>query len=131
MNILVGYDGSPESKKALKLAQQHAEVMAAKIVAVYAIVRFDSTMYHEVKKAERMLQYEVREMLVTGRIPYETRLLSGIQDRGDQIADFAATHNIAEIIIGAPKRSGIRAAVLGSTARQLILNAPCPVVTTN
>jgi nucleotide-binding universal stress UspA family protein len=131
MNILVGYDGSRESKKALKLAQKRAKVMGAKIVVVYAIVRFDSTMNHEAKKAEQVLQCEVHEMLIDGRIPYETRLLSGTQNRGDQVAEFAETHNIAEIIIGAPKRSGIGKPALGSTVRQIVLNAPCPVITVN
>ena len=31
MNILVGYDGSNESKDALKLAQKHAKVSAQKL----------------------------------------------------------------------------------------------------
>jgi nucleotide-binding universal stress UspA family protein len=129
MNILVGYDGSHESKKALKLARKHAKARGAKIVVVYAIVRYDSMMNHEVQKARQVLQCEVQEILNDGRVPYETDLLLGMQDPGDQIADYAQGHKTDEIIIGAPKRSGNGLPVSGSTARHIMLNAPCPVVT--
>ena len=92
------------------------------------IVRFDPMMNHEVQKARQVLQCGVREILTDGRVPCETHLLLGMQDPGDQAADYAEGHHSDEIIIGAPKRSGNGATMLGSTVRHIVLNAPCPVV---
>jgi len=131
MNILVGYDGSHESKKALKLAQKHAKAMDAKIEVARTITRWDPLDYHEIQKIEQDLEWGVQQILVNGKVPYETHLLLGMYSPEEQLLDFAETYNVDEIIIGAPKRSRIGKLLLGSTAQYLILNAPCPVATVN
>jgi nucleotide-binding universal stress UspA family protein len=131
MNILVGYDGSHESKNALKLAQKHAKAMHAKIEVARAITRWDPLDYYAIQKAEQELEWGVQEILVNGKVPYETHLLLGMRSAEDQLTDFAEKYNIDEIIIGAPKRSRIGKLLLGSTAQYIILNAPCPVATVN
>ena len=131
MNILVGYDGSQESKKALEFAQKLAEAMKAKIEVVQAITRSDPLDYHEIEKAEQQLEWGVKEILVNDEVPYETHLLLSINSTQDQLLGFAEMNNIDEIIIGAPKRSKIGKLLLGSTAQNIILNAQCPVITVN
>ena len=131
MNILVGYDGSQESKKALEFAQKHAEAMSAKIEVVRAITRLDPLNYHEIEKAEQELEWGVKEILVNGEVPYETHLILSASSAEEQLLDFAVMHNIDEIFIGAPKRSKIGKLLLGSTAQHIILNARCPVATVN
>lgn len=131
MNILVGYDGSRESKKALKFAQKQAEAMGAKIEVVRAIARVDPLNYYEIEKAEQELEWGVKEILVNGEVPYETHLILGKNSVEEQLLGFAEVHNIDEIIIGAPKRSKIGKLLLGSTTQHIILNARCPVATVN
>ena len=131
MKILVGYDGSQESKKALGLAQRHAEAMDAKIEVVRAINRSDPLDYHIIENAEQELEWGVKEILVKGEAPYETHLLLSPNSAEDQLLAFAEMNNIDEIFIGAPKRSRIGKLLLGSTAQHIILNALCPVVTVN
>ena len=49
---------------------------------------------------------------------------------GEELVQFAVSNRIDEVIIGIRKRSKVGKLLLGSTAQYVILNAPCPVVTT-
>ena len=131
MKILVGYDGSNESKEALRLAKKHAEGMDAKIEIANAITRWDPLEYHKIKENEQKLNRELKEILNGDNALYETHLLVSDLRPGDQLVTFAERYDIDEIIIGAPKRTRVGKALFGSTIQHIILNAPCPVVTVN
>jgi nucleotide-binding universal stress UspA family protein len=51
------------------------------------------------------------------------------REPGEDLVEFAAEHQAAEIIIGIRRRSKVGKLLFGSTAQFVILNAPCPVVT--
>ena len=55
MKILVGYDGSNQSKEALRLSQKHAKGLGAKIEVASAISRWDPLEYHKIQEAEQEL----------------------------------------------------------------------------
>jgi nucleotide-binding universal stress UspA family protein len=129
MNILVGYNGSNESKEALKLAREHAKELGAKIEIATSIFRIEPMKYYDVQKAEQELEWGVKDILNGDETPYETHLLLNPISVGEQLVKFAETHNIDEIIIGLRKRSNVDKMLFGSTAQYVILNAPCPVVT--
>ena len=129
MKILVGYNGSKESKKALKLAREHAKELGAKIEVAASITRIEPLKYSDVQNAEEELEWGVKDILNGDETPYETHLLLNPMSIGDQLVEFAETHNIDEIIIGLRKRSNVDKMLFGSTAQYVILNAPCPVVT--
>ena len=131
MKILVCYDGSDESEKALKLALSHAKAFEAKIDVVKAISRVNPLDYQDIKKAEQELELKSQEILNMEGTPYESHLLVNELNVCAQLVGFAGRFNIDEIIIGAPKRSRVGKFLLGSTAQYIILNAPCPVVTVN
>ena len=50
MKILVGYDGSDASRKALMLAKQHAEIWRGRIEVVCAVSRKDPLTYPKIQK---------------------------------------------------------------------------------
>jgi nucleotide-binding universal stress UspA family protein len=128
MKILVGYDGSNASQKALILAKQHAATWQGKIEVVQAIARKAPLSYDQIEKAEKQLAQQMKSILAGNRIRFETTLLVGAKDPGEQIVNFAETIYADEIIIGSRKRSKIGKFVLGSTTQVVVLNAPCPVI---
>ena len=131
MKILVGYDGSNESKEALRLAKKHAKGMDAKIEIANAIARSDPLEYHKIQETEQELDLDVKEILNGDNALYDTHLLVSDLSSGDQLVAFAERYDIDEIIIGVPKRTRVGKALFGSTVQHIILNAPCPVVTVN
>ena len=128
MKILVGYNGSGACKKALELAKQHAAVWQGRIEVVQALTRNEPLSYDTIVIAEQQLAQEVKHLLDGKRGSFETTLLVGRQNPGEQIVNFAQAINADEIIIGSQKRSRIGKFVLGSTTQFVVLNAPCPVV---
>jgi nucleotide-binding universal stress UspA family protein len=131
MNILVGYNGSNESKNALKLAQKHTEKLGGQIEVVSAINRWEPLEYHKIQEAEKELDRGAKEIINGGSASYETHLLVNDLDPVDQLVELAERYHVDEIIIGASKRSRVGKFLFGSTAQYIVLNAPCPVVTVN
>jgi len=127
---LLGYDGSNEAKDALKLAQKHAQAFCAKIEVVKSVTRHHPLDHRLIQGTEEKLEREIRNQL-NGDIPsYETRLLVSSQASGENLIWIAELAKIDEIIIGVRRRSKVGKLLMGSTAQYLILNAPCPVITT-
>ena len=100
MNILVGYNGSNESKDALRLAQKHAKELGAKINVATAINRWDPLEYHQIQEAEQELDWGVKKILNEDNGLYETHLLINDLSPGDQLVQFAESHHVVEILLG-------------------------------
>lgn len=60
-------------------------------------------------------------------IPVVTQGLSGA-DPAKRIVSYATDQNAAYLVIGGRKRTPVGKALFGSVAQQVLLNAPCPVV---
>jgi len=129
MKLLVGYDGSEQSKRALELAEIQAKALCAKIDVAYAIVRRLSLNYRDIQSTEQRLKREVGKLLDNNRTSYEAHLLVDECSPARQLLDFAKLENVNEIIIGNRKRTKVGKIILGSTAQYIVLNASCPVVT--
>ncbi|MEW6529369.1 MAG: universal stress protein [Thermodesulfobacteriota bacterium] len=127
MKILVGYDGSNQAKEALNVAKKHAQAFTAAVYVVTSLVGEDETTTEDIRKAEEELEYANRLLSELG-IPVETHLLIRGFKPGEDLLRFAEEHEIDEIIVGIQKTSAVGKLLLGSTARDVILGAQCPVV---
>ena len=128
MNILVGYDGSNVAREALELAKKRAKVWGAKIDVVNCMAQNRELEYEDIRKVEQKLDDEVRHILNSEKIPYETHLVVSGRESGEDLVQFAEENKVDEIIIGIRKRSKVGKLVFGSTAQYVILNSPFPVV---
>ena len=132
--IVVGFDGSDHSARALDLAIEEARLRQATLEVVYAYV---------VPVYWTAPQYPVELPQVEDDIIREAEALvdkaaadvpSGVEVKR-VIARGPAAHVLLEaaegadlLIVGSRGRGGFRGLLLGSTSHQLVTHAPCPVV---
>jgi len=120
IRILVGYDASLQSKKALKEAITIAKHFSGfvKVVSVYG------TGLEE--KAETSL-IEVKETLRKEQVTYEVELVLGSNPA--KILEIAAKReNFGLIVIGSRGLGSTVSMLLGSVSRQVVSNAQCNVL---
>lgn len=129
MKIVVGYDGSNASKDALRLARTHARAFGdTRVYVLRSISGRASEDAEDIKEAEGDLEY-ARHLFEEAGIPVETHLLVRGMSPGEDIVKFAEDNKADEIVVGIRRRSRVGKAIFGSTARYVIMEAPCPVVT--
>lgn len=127
MKILVGYDGSDAAKRALRLAREHAKVFGAEIIHVlHAKVTDLPREQHELQKEE--IERVTKEVEKEGCRCKGHLVISNLGP-GPYLVEFARQEAVDEIFIGVRMKSRIGKLLIGSTARYVILEAPCPVVT--
>lgn len=129
MKMMVAYEGSNLSKRALAVAQKRAKAMDAELYIFTAAGNGNSS-GDKVKQTRLNTGLKDAEMMCTAcgidcRIEMSDHKLPAATD----IVRFAVEQDIDEIVIGLRKRSHIGKLLFGSTSRQVILEAPCPVLT--
>ena len=128
MKIMVGYDGSKDSKTALKVAITHAKAFTGKVVVVASMNRGTESETEAIKKMEEDLE-NVKSQVESQSTACETHLLIRGMTPGEDLVDYAQENSIDEIVIGIRRRSKVGKLVFGSNAQFVILHAPCPVTT--
>ena len=127
MKILVGYDGSRASEKALKLAQNHAKAFNADIYLLTSLEQGPTLQKEDIEKAEDDLENLKRPFKSDG-IHCEADVVVSHLSAGEDLVQFIQENKIDEVFIGVKKRSKVEKLVFGSTDQYVILNAPCPVI---
>jgi nucleotide-binding universal stress UspA family protein len=125
---MVGYNGSPESRTAVKLAGQMAKPLEAKVLIVLSMEGGAKEKLTDIKKAETLLAEE-RKILETEGIQCEVFQTARGLSPAEDIVDFAKENEVDMIIVGIEKKSRAQKLILGSTAQYIILKASCPVLT--
>lgn len=125
MTIVVGYVPNPSGLAALEAAITEAERRSVPLVVVNSGRLDDYTGPTfadprdldalDAQLAQRGIEHEVRQM---------TRGLAP----ADEILSTASEVGAELIVIGLRKRSPVGKLVTGSTAQQVLLDAPCPVL---
>jgi len=127
MKIMVGYDGSDLSQRALAVAQKRAKALNAQL---HIFTSAGNGNGDKVKNTRMQTGLKDAEMMCTAcsiecQIEMSEHKLSVAED----MVRYAAENEIDEIVIGLRKRSQLGKLLFGSTSREVILQAPCPVLT--
>ncbi|WP_456276857.1 universal stress protein [Bacillus sp. AK128] len=134
--ILVAYDGSELSKKALEYAKmlvlqdKQAELEVVTVMTVGAFLgAYEAYSYMEIRKnaeavAKSRLE-EVQELLKTIPNHTEVKLLEG--NPADQLIKYAEEKSIDVIVMGSRGLGKVREFFLGSVSHNVVQMAKCPV----
>ena len=129
MKILVGYNGGESGKMALAMARDMAGYHSAYVYVITSMEGGRSDTPQAIREAEENLAY-AREVMEYAGIPCDcSQSVRGLAP-GEDLVLFARENHVDHIFLGIKKISKVQKAILGSTARHVILNAPCPVTTT-
>lgn len=128
MKILVGYDGGEEGRVALSMARDMAGFHHAFVYVVTSMEGGASEKQADIEKAEQDLAFAQRLMENSGIRCESQQSVRGMSP-GEDLVKFARENDIDHIFLGIRKKSRAQKAILGSTARTVILKAPCPVTT--
>lgn len=128
MKLVVVYDGSNASERALDHAKKRSRLFGAKLYVVQSLRGGNETPGEEIERAKQALDH-VENVLQDEAIPYETHLLVRGLSAAEDIVEFASDVGADEIVIGLRRKSKVGKLFFGSVAQEVILNASCPVVT--
>lgn len=136
--ILFATDFSEGSAHALPYAVDMAKRYGAKLFFVHVIYDLTKTagwyvpnssvqeLYHDIERSARIeLEKNFREA-VEDFSEIEYAVLKGTPY--EEITKFVAANKIDLIVLGTHGRKGIDRMLFGSTAEQVVRNAPCPVL---
>ncbi len=135
-SILVPTDFSTPSRQALQFAAQFAEQFNARIIALYVVEPLpmpDFSPQPFVMEQDALLAKMKQKLnrFVQGSIPPE-RLEKSLILTGkaySEICEAALLLKIDLIVMGTHGHTGLKHALLGSTAERVVRYAPCPVLT--
>lgn len=130
--VVVGYDGSPQAKKALEKARKIAEKFGSKIYVVHVIdtaVLSLSDMFASpsvIASLKEKAEQLIKEALSAVGPGAEGRVLEG--DPAHEIIKFAREVNASLIILGARGLSTIRRILMGSVSSRVVQESPIDVL---
>lgn len=133
-SILMPFDGSVFSRKALARACSLSKVDNAAVTVLYVIPRYEEMIgFFKTESIKKSLYQEAEKILVTAK---EIALAQGVHitpeiDEGnaaDMIVDAAARLGSDLIAIGTYGWRGVNKAIMGSTTERVLMNASIPVM---
>jgi nucleotide-binding universal stress UspA family protein len=130
-DVILGYDGSEGSKKALAAAIELADAMQRKLVIAYAyeVSAFGGEVQDLAKALREKGEGVIAEAAATARdagLDPETTVLSG--DRAETLATLAADRGAGMVVIGSRGEGALKGLILGSVAHKLLHLSPAPVL---
>jgi nucleotide-binding universal stress UspA family protein len=142
MKLVLGYNGSNSSKKALALVQKYAQNFNATVYILASLTGektppeiaslVTSKAINEevdvVKEMESRLEFAQKTLAKEGIICETHMLIRGLEP-GEDIVKFAKEVDADFIVMGIGKTSRVGKLFFGSNAQYTILEASCPVVT--
>lgn len=122
--VVVGLDGSPHSRAALRFAFEEARLREVPLLAVCALA--DTAMY---EGGQRLLREDAERLLaLQEKENPEVAVLRQVTDCGAITAILMAAREAQIVIVGGRGRGGgMRQITLGSVGQAVVQHAPCPV----
>jgi nucleotide-binding universal stress UspA family protein len=133
-SVLVAFDGSENSKKALIKAGQLAGENGGEVTVLYAMPRYEEMIgfmrTESIKKsmfdeAEKVVEV-ARNTAAENGFTVATMVQEG--SAADRVVDNAAKLRKDLIVMGTLGWTGVNKAIMGSTTERVIMNSPCPVL---
>ena len=133
-SVLVPYDGSDFSKRALNRACQIAKQDNSSVTVLYIIPRYEEMVnFFKTESIRKSLMQEAEKIMESAR---EFATIQGTVVRTevsegyapDRIAEIAKERGYDLIVIGSHGYRGMNKAIMGSTTERVILNAGCPIL---
>jgi nucleotide-binding universal stress UspA family protein len=132
-SILLPFDGSDFSKKALLRACELAKIDDSLITVLYVIPRYEEMIgFFRTDSIKKRLQEEAEKIIETATeiagqgISMKTEIQEG--QTGDEITKAASRLKSDLIVMGTYGWRGVDKAIMGSTTERVIANASCPVL---
>ncbi len=133
-SVLVPFDGSDFSKRALNRACQIAKQDSSSVTVLYVIPRYEEMVnFFKTESIRKSLMQEAEKIMETARefaaiqgIAVKTEVTEGYAP--DRIAEIAKERSQDLIVIGSHGYRGMNKAIMGSTTERVILNAGCPIL---
>lgn len=134
-NILVPYDGSDFSKRALTRASQIARVDSSTVTVLYVIPRYEEMLDFFKSDSIRKSLMQEAEKITEGAKEFAAQLLGTVVrtrieegHSSDRIVEIAKEQNHDLIVMGSHGYRGVNKAIMGSTTERVILDASCPIL---
>lgn len=133
-SILVPFDGSDFSKKALTRACQLSKLDKADVTVMYVIPRYEEMVdFFKTESISNSLQQEAAKIISravdladTQGITLRTEIVEG--HAAEKTVETAQRLKVDLIAMGSHGYRGINKAIMGSTAERVILNSACPIL---
>jgi nucleotide-binding universal stress UspA family protein len=133
-SIVIGIDGSENSLRALRCAQQMAEKFQSKLILVHAYPRTSDL--HDLEGYEMLVARRINDgrkiidqalgLLADTALEIEEELLEEPAD--DAILSVAGTRQVDLIVLGTRGMGAIKSVLFGSIATKVTHKAECPVL---
>ena len=133
-SILVSFDGSEFSKKAMIRACELAKIDGSEIRVFYVIPRYEemiefissSSIKESLHRDAECIMEEAKIIATEQGVKIETEIAEG--DEAEKIVEKAKELKSDLIIKGTHGWGSINRAIIGSITERVIINAPCPVL---
>jgi nucleotide-binding universal stress UspA family protein len=128
--VIVGYDGSPCAKAALRTGIEVGQAYGEKVIVAFAYelnpVAGEIHDYHAALKDLATRQLQDARAVADGTAELETVIVERAPAQG--LAELGAERDARVIVVGTRGESPIRGALLGSTPHKLLQLADRPVL---
>lgn len=133
-SVLVPFDGSEFSKNALNRACQLSKIDSAEITVMYVIPRYEEMVEFFMTASIRSSLFQEGERIVSGAVSLSSthgitvnkEIVEG--NPAEKILESAKKMKNDLIVMGSHGHRGISKAIIGSTAEEVIIHAPCPIL---
>jgi nucleotide-binding universal stress UspA family protein len=137
--VLVAFDGSEYSKKALKTAVTLAKMHDSKLVVLYVTVppaysygRISPAYINRIEKIAKQeagaVVKRAHQIVREANLDVKVKVMEGMLSAVQAITEYAAKERVDLIVVGTRGMSGFKKLLLGSVSSGVVAHAHCPVL---
>ena len=128
MSVVVGYQSSKQGTKALELGVQEAKLRNTNLIVVHSLHGDGRENDEDVIRSDRDL-HTVEEKLGGEGVEFSVHNYVRGNEPAQDVIEAAREFDGELIVIGLRRRSSAGKFLMGSNAHDILMDAPCPVLT--